>query len=342
MDRKQRILITGATGLVGSYLARTLLNHGFTNVVALRRATSNFNLLGGKENDLKWEVGDLLDGDFLEKVIQEGDVLVHCAALVSFAKKDVELLESVNIDGTANLVNICLEKKVKQFIHVSSVAALGRVKSGSRINEETEWTDSSENSAYAISKHRAELEVWRGHAEGLKVAILNPSIILGGGYWNDGSTSIIGSTAKGIPFYPVGGTGFVDVRDVVKLILLLMTKEVDGERFICNGHNVSYKEVFQKLASELKAKVPSKPLPNILGSLAWRAAWLKSVFTGGTPMLTKETVRTSKFISIYDNKKSTALGMEYRPLEDTFSDIGRVYQSGQSFAVLNVDTEEIG
>jgi dihydroflavonol-4-reductase len=340
MDKAQRIVITGATGLVGSYLARTLVHLGCKNIVAIKRPSSNTRLLGELADSLYWEEGDILDEEFLRSVVKTEDIVLHCAALVSFAKKDVNLLHRINIEATASLVNICLDKKVRQFIHISSVAALGRVKSGTAISEDSEWTDSKENSVYAISKHRAELEVWRGHAEGLKVAIVNPSIILGGAYWHSGSTSIIGSVARGMPYYPVGGTGIVDVRDVVKLILLLIEKEVDGERYICNGHNVSYRQLFQQLAEALHSKVPKRPLPSILGSIAWRAAWLKSLFTGESPMLTKETVRTSKFVSIYKNDKSKQLGVVYRPFHETVSDIASVYKEGQTFALLKVDTED--
>lgn len=335
MDKSRRIVITGATGFVGSYTIRLLLSNGCSNLLCMKRESSRMDLVVDVKDKVTWVNGDILDPVFLYDELKTDDVVIHTAAMVSFAGRDLNQMNRVNIEGTANLVNAALQNRVKQFIHVSSVAALGRVKSGKTMNELTEWVESDENSAYAISKQHAELEVWRGYAEGLQVAILNPSIILGGGYWNEGSTSIIGSVSKGIPFYGIGATGIVDVRDVAKMILTLIEKDINGERYVCSGTNISYKDLFQNIANAIQVKKPTKPLPKLLGEIAWRAEWLKSLFTRRSPMLTKETIRTSRFTSIYDCQKAKKeLDFQFTTIDKTIADIASVYSKEQSYGII--------
>ena len=240
-----RILITGATGLAGSATARRFLAEGHT-VAALHRPGSDRSLLRDLESQIDWREGDILDILSLEKALTDMDYVVHAAAVVSFVPRDEKAMYKVNVEGTANVVNACLKKGVRKLCHVSSVAALGRpdpriIETGATIviDETQRWTDSPNNSAYAKSKYLAEVEVWRGIAEGLSAVIVNPSLILGEGDWQKSSTQLFKYVYDGKPFYTEGTVNYVDVRDIAEAIFELTLSEIDNERFILerwDGH----------------------------------------------------------------------------------------------------------
>lgn len=313
----KRVFVTGATGLVGSYLVKSLLDKGY-KVRASKRKSSNMDLVADVISQIEWVEGDILDVPFLEDALQDIDWVFHCAAIVSFAPNEKELMFKINVEGTANIVNICLDYKIEKLIHCSSIAAIGRPeKLKTPITEETKWKSSKLNSPYAISKYQSELEVWRGYAEGLPVAIVNPSIILGKGHWGKGSTKIFSQIENGLKFYPLGSTGFVDVRDVVKGLILLAEKNIIGERYIINGVNTSFKEFFTKVASKMNVKPPSIKVSPIIQQVAWRVEKLRSFFTKKTPLITKETAKLSSLSYQYSNAKSKSLGLDYHTLEET-------------------------
>lgn len=326
LDRQRTILITGATGLVGSHLLRYLHQAGFTRLRALRRPDSELSLLGRLDDQIDWRVGDVLDADVLEAAMEGVDVVFHCAGLVSFQPRDHEALFRTNVQGTANMVNAALYQQVDQFIHVSSIAALGRSRNGQTIDETTRWERSPFNTRYGISKFQAEQEVWRGHAEGLSVAILNPAIILGGGDWSKGPARFFPLIADGFTFYPSGNSGFVDVRDVVQLLVLLMQKNINGRRFIANAGHYSYREFFQHIAHYLNTSPPSVPVRSWMAEIAWRWSALQSFFTGQPPFLTRETARQSQRTFYYDNTRSLEeLDFTYRDLEATIRETAQLY-----------------
>jgi len=187
----EKILITGGTGFLGSYIIKELIekNHA---VRAIRRSTSKLPFYIPQEIFCKveWVEGDVLDVISLEKAMEGVETVIHSAAVISFLKKEKKWMDQVNIEGTANVVNMAMEKNISRLVHISSVAALGRTKEGAPVSEESEWIESRNNSQYAVSKYRSEMEVWRGVAEGLPAAIVNPSIILGSSYWHDGSGAL--------------------------------------------------------------------------------------------------------------------------------------------------------
>ena len=235
------IFITGCTGLVGSHLIAELINRERTTdngqqtlstIKILCRRNSNLSLLkkvlkryGIDEfpDNVEFVYGDVLDYDILETSMENVDEVYHCAAVVSFDPSDKNSLMHVNVEGTKNMVNAALRCKVKKFCHVSSIAALGRALEGETIDEESPWTHSKNNSVYSNSKHNGEMEVWRGIAEGLNATIVNPSLILGAGRWDSGSCELFNTIAKGFPFYTTGINGFVDVKDVVRAMITLLS-----------------------------------------------------------------------------------------------------------------------
>jgi nucleoside-diphosphate-sugar epimerase len=194
----------------------------------------------------------------LEDALQNITEVYHCAGLVSFNPKDEKKLFSINVDGTANVVNAALNAGVKKFVHVSSVAAIGRIRPGELINEKMEWTPETSNSRYGYSKYLGEMEVWRGVAEGLDAVVINPSIILGPGNWNEGSTKIFKSVYDEFPWYTEGVSGFVDVEDVAAAMIALMKSDITAEKFIVSAENISYQHLFNMIAKAFNKKEASK------------------------------------------------------------------------------------
>lgn len=316
------ILVTGGTGFLGSYLIRLLIRKGY-QVRALRRPNSPMNLVADVASQVEWVEADLTDIIALEDVMKEVSYVMHCAALVSFHQRDVTRMMQVNVEGTANLVNLSLEMGVKRFIHVSSIAAIGRTKERPHLDEKSKWMQSSGNSPYAISKYMGEQEAWRGHAEGLSVAIINPAIVLGSGFWELGSAKFFKQIKEGLKFSPVGRSGFVDVRDVAQFMVHLLESEISGERFILNAENTLYRDFFRMIAAALGAKEPPITVTPFLAEVAWRVEWLKEKLLGTDPLVTKDTARNSVSTFYYNNEKSRAVfGFEYRPLEQTIREIG--------------------
>ena len=217
------------------------------------------------------------------------------------------------------MVNAAIDAGVKKMVHVSSVSALGRIREGETVTEEMIWTEENSNSAYGKSKYLGEMEVWRGIGEGLEAVIVNPSLILGAGNWNMGSSEIFKSAYKEFPWYTEGVSGFVDVRDVARAMILLMNSEIINERFIINGHNSSYKNVFTLMANCFGKEPPHKKVTPTIASLVWRWEALKSSISRKDPLLTKETVRTAQARVYFDNNKlkTNLPELKFYPLEET-------------------------
>ncbi len=293
------ILVTGGSGLLGTSLIGLLLEQGKEV-----RAIYNKTPLSNYENSLLQQVQcDILDVTALEEIMAGITCIYHCAGLVSFRKKDEELLYKINVEGTANVVNVALAVGVKKIIHVSSVAALGRIRETETIHEKMNWTPETSNSKYGESKYLGEMEVWRGIAEGIEAAIVNPTIILGPGNWEDGSTAIFKSVYNEFPWYSNGTTGFVDVNDVAKAMIQLMESDISGERFIVSAHNETYRNVFNSIADAFNKKRPHKEVTPFLAKLVSRMEALKSFFTGKDPLITKETAATAIARVQFDNTK---------------------------------------
>ena len=326
------IFVTGGTGLVGSYLICELLKAG-KNVRALKRKNSDLAIVrkvfskyfpGDKEmfNKVDWVVGDLLDIFSLEDALEGISQIYHSAALISFNPSDRNKMMKINIEGTANIVNIALEKEIKKLCYVSSIAALGRADNDKVTTEETHWKTSKNNSYYAISKYGGEREVWRGVKEGLDAIVVNPSVILGSGGSDSLSTRLILTIWKGLKVYTKGMNGYVDVRDVARSMVQLMESEIVNERFIINSENLFYRDFFILLAGFLGKKPPSIMAPRIVQELAWRFFKITAFISGTKPFITKETARTSRNIHHYSNEKiKNAIGIEFIPIEKSLEDL---------------------
>ena len=262
-----RVCVTGATGFVGAHLVCLLLKKGY-QVNALARSADKIAFFQRIHtyHDLpanlqpQWVYGDLSDTDSLIELSQNCSQFYHCAALVSFSSADREILYQTNVEGTHNVVNACLANNIKHLLYTSSVAALGRNEKQTTINEDAKWVDSKLNSNYAITKHKAELEVWRAKEEGIQIGIVNPGIILGYGDGHSSSNQIYQIAKKNLPFYPTGSNGFVGVEDVASLLIFIAENQLWDKRFICVSENLTYKHIFHLLSQEMGTKMPEKPL----------------------------------------------------------------------------------
>lgn len=293
------ILVTGATGLVGSHLIKELSKTN-GSIVALYNKTKPSSEL---EKLATWKQVDILDITALEEAMQGIKQVYHCAAIVSFNPKEKALLHQFNIEGTANIVNACINANIEKLVHVSSVASLGRIRNGQTVSEEMNWTEETSNSEYGKSKFLSEMEVWRGIGEGLNAVIVNPSIILGAGNWESGSTGIFKNAYDEFPWYTDGSSGFVDVADVAKAMVMLMNSNVSNERFILSGWNLPYREVFDEIATGFNKKKSTKKVTPLIAAIVWRLEKVKSIFSGKNPLLTKETAATAQTNIDYDSSK---------------------------------------
>ncbi|MEO6187457.1 MAG: NAD-dependent epimerase/dehydratase family protein [Ginsengibacter sp.] len=315
--KQQKILVTGAAGLVGAELTRQLLEQGY-DVTALYHSTP----VEINDPNLHIEQCDILDVETLGAIMQRITQVYHCAALVSFEKKEKFRLFKLNIEGTANVVNACLDAGVKRLVHVSSVSALGRIRNNAVITEAMNWTEETRNSIYGKSKYMGEIEVWRGIGEGLEAVIVSPSLILGGSSnWDTGSSAIFKSAYNEFPWYTEGGGGFIDVRDVARIMILLMNTEINNERFILNAENLSYREVFTSIAKSFNKKPPHRKVTTFMTEIIWRIEALKTALTGKKSLLTKETAKTGMTRVYFDNSKilNTLPGFRFIPIEESIN-----------------------
>ena len=292
------ILVTGGSGLVGKELIMQLLAEG-----ASLRAIYHATPISISHLKLELVQGDILDVVRLEEIMQGISHVYHCAANVSYDPKDKMHVLKMNIEGTSNIVNACIDADVKKLVHVSSVAALGRIRKGEMVTEEMNWSEETNNSNYGKSKYLGELEVWRGIGEDLQAVIVNPSLILGGDNWDNGSSVIFKNAYNEFKWYTDGVSGVVDVRDVARAMILLMNSEISGQRFILSGENLPFREIFTRIAECFDKKPPYKKVTPVLAELIWRAEALRTKFTGRKHMLTKETVRTAQVKVYFDNSK---------------------------------------
>jgi dihydroflavonol-4-reductase len=315
------VLVTGGTGFLGAYIINELVNKGIP-VRAIRRSHHLPSFIPAAVlKQVSWMDGDVLDPVGLEESMEGIDTIIHSAAKVSFQDNERRQMFRVNIEGTANVVNLAIEKKIRQLIHVSSVAALGRKNNGTIVTEEKKWEDSKVNTNYAISKNQAEMEVWRGMGEGLQTVIVNPSTILGYGDWNNSSCAIFKTVYTEFPWYTSGINGFVDVEDVARAIVLLSEKNISGERFILNADNWSFQQLLTTIAAGFGKKPPTRHATAVMGSIAWRIERLKKIFSGKLPLLTRESARVAQSKTYFDNGKilRTLPEFSFTPLKQTIS-----------------------
>ena len=314
------ILVTGATGFLGAELIHQLTGQGI-KLRALKREQSVIPELIKNNPLIEWVVADINDFSTLEDAFEGIDQVYHCAAMVSFDPKDKANLFRVNIEGTSNVVNLCVEHQAR-LLHVSSVAALGDAKKGALITEKDFWEYDGKAHSYGISKYEGEMEVWRGIAEGLNAVIVNPSVIIGAGAGFNGSGAIFKLVRDGMPFYTKGATGIVDVEDVAKSMIALMNTDITEQRYIISSENYHYKQFFTEIANGFGVKAPKKEAKSWMLEIGWRVSKLVAMITRGTDSFTKDAARSSLNESLYSNEKiKQAIGITFKPLHQSITEV---------------------
>lgn len=323
---KEKILVTGGTGLLGSYLLRALLLEK-KEVMALYRNHYPLLLSQAETDRINWVKGDVLDVSALQDIMSGISQVYHCAGMVSFNPARVNDMMKINVEGTANIVNIALESGVQKLVHVSSVSALGRKRNHVTVNEKVKWDEEANLSAYGNSKYQAEMEVWRGISEGLDAVIVNPTIILGFSDWHKGSSAMFKNAFREFPWYTDGTSGFVDAMDVAQIMIQLMESEISAERFILSAENRSYKDIFSNMALAFGKKPPHKKATPFLSGLVWRMEKIKNLLSSSDPLLTRETAETAQMHVAFDNSKilNSLPGFRFRSVDETISQYCREY-----------------
>ncbi len=312
-----KILITGITGLLGSYIARRFIPH--EEIYGLKRKESDLRLLGDLTHQIQWYNGDINDFESLEAALEDKDLVIHAAGLISFDPADNDSLMKINVNGTAMLVNAMLENGVKKIIHISSVSALGRSPGDTVLDENHKWATSKQHTPYAISKYLGELEVWRAAQEGLEVMVLLPSVILGKISDQRSSTEIYDHVLTENRFYPKGNINYLDVRDAAEQVYLLYQKGVWGNRFILNSECISYKEFFQKMALVFGKKAPKVKVNSRMMRLILSFLWIGKRLRLTKTLLNPQTARLAQGKVSMDNSKiKNLLKFHFRTLEETF------------------------
>ncbi|MDO9274104.1 MAG: SDR family oxidoreductase, partial [Lutibacter sp.] len=307
------ILVTGGTGLVGSHLLYHLslendairaIHRKSSDLLAVKNVFSYFSSdYEFHFQKIEWVEADITDTISLEEAFINVTEVYHSAALVSFDSKDYQAMCDINIEGTSNIVNFCIANRVKKLCFVSSVATIEKSIINQFMTETDEWNIEKVSYGYAMTKYGAEMEVWRASQEGVPVVIVNPGIILGAGFWHQGSGALFSKIEKGFSFYSEGVMGFVSVNDVVKAMILLMKSDIVNERYILVAENSSFKNIFFQIAQNLGKNPPSIKVTKLMSSIGWRLERLKSILTNKPPSLTKHSAKSIHDKRYYSSEK---------------------------------------
>lgn len=315
------ILVTGATGFLGSELAKQLAAQG-DHLVCLKRGGSVIpDILKPYQAQIRWVEADILDIFALDDALTGITQVYHCAAWVSFNPAHKKMMIKTNVEGTANVVNLCTQYGIR-LVHVSSIAAIGEAKPGELISENNHLEETPHENAYAISKYESEMEVWRGIAEGLDAVVVNPSLIIGANAGSNGSGKIFQTVRQGLKYYTTGSCGLVDVEDVAQSMILLMQSGITDQRFIVNAENWSYQDLFAVTAHNFNVQAPqTEAKPWMLG-LAWRFSVLWRLLSGKPKGVDKISAQASFKKLNYNNTKLTkATGITFKPVSLSVKEI---------------------
>lgn len=319
------ILVTGGTGLVGAHLLLQLVKKN-DSVRAIHREGSNLQnvqkVFSYYEKDstelfkkIEWVPADINDIPALEKVFIGVEYVYHAAAMISFDPGDFEKLMKINAEGTANIVNLSISNAIKKLCYVSTIGTIGKSLNQGLADEESEWSDRN-NNVYAQSKYAAEMEVWRGSQEGLSVVMVNPGVILGPGFWSTGTGALFKTASKGYRFYPPGGTGFVSVQDVVRLMVLLMDSSITNERYIAVAKNMTFREILSQMCPLLGKSKPTTQLKFWQLEIGRLVDILWNLCTGTGRKITRASIHSMKHRDDYSNEKiKEELSFEFESLD---------------------------
>ena len=329
------ILVTGGTGLVGSHLLFELsksqlkIRALYRTKQTIEKVKTVFSFYSNQGDDffnrIEWLEADLEDLPKLETAFEGVTHVYHCAALISFDPSAYYKLRKTNVTGTANIVNLSIINGVQKLCYVSSIATLGF--DPVKITEDTNWSSEDSQSVYAMTKHEAEMEVWRGIQEGVPSVIVNPGVILGPGFFDSGSGILFKRVYKGLKHYTSGVSGYVAVGDVIKSMIFLMNSDLKNERYIMVAENISFLELLTLISKGLNQHPPQKAVGNFVLSIAWRLDWLTHLLTGKKRKLTKNLCKTLTKKSYYSSDKflKTNTAFKFKPISEEVSEVCQLF-----------------
>jgi len=326
-------LVTGGTGIVGAHLLLHLLEQGrpvrathrrSSDREEVRRIFLHYRPDGAALYDrITWVEADLLDPTAVREAMSGVEHVYHAAALVSFDPRDDRALMTQNIGATANVVNAALEAGVRRMLQVSSTATIGHATPGSAADEESPWERDGRTSAYAVSKHEAELEVQRGIAEGLDAVIVNPCVIIGPGRSGRSSMALVERLRRGTSWYPPGANAFVDARDVAAFSVALLERGATGQRHLLVGGNLPYERLFALICTAAGRPVPTRAIKPWMLQVGWRLERLRTLF-GGRPVITRHTAHSALSRRRYDASRAVAVtGLHFRSVDEAVRNVLR-------------------
>jgi len=332
------ILVTGGTGLVGSHLLYqlTVKNENIkaiyrteTSFVTVKKIFSYFtDDVDSHFSKIDWIQADITDLPSLTEAFKDVSIVYHAAALVSFDAKEYRKMRQINIEGTANIVNKCISNSVKKLCYVSSIAAIGNAINNEIVTEENEWNKESNNNGYAITKHGAEMEVWRGSQEGIDVIIVNPGVILGAGFWDLNTGQLFSKVAKGFSLYSDGVTGFVGVKDVAKAMIQLTQSSVKNEQFVLVAENNSFREIFTLIANQFGKKPPTIRVSKTLSNFLRRADAVVTFITRKKRLITTDSVKSLHGKTYYSSEKIIKkIGFNFKSTEEVIEEVCAIYKT---------------
>jgi len=325
MPMNERILITGGSGLLGSYLIRWFRQRGYTQITSTYQ-NSPHTIPNDIRDGVHWIQLSLPDKVASYAIVEGHSWVIHAAGMISYKTKDKYKLLDVNQTGTEHIVNACLAHQVSHLVYVGSIASLGREMDNVTLNEKSPWLDNEFSSGYGLSKYHGELEVWRGAGEGLNTSVVLPSVILGAGVWDRSSLQLVERIVSKAGWYPGGQTGYVDVRDVVQFVGMLLEKSMTGQRWLLNGANMPYSDLYRSFATHLGLNKSFSEAPK------WLAKFIlltSSILRGNR--LGMEMLNQAYSTFSYDASKSLSMeGFQYRGMEQTIREVSAAYQEGNA------------
>ena len=308
-----RVLVTGATGLLGNNIVRALVDQQ-QNVNVLVRASSPQRALEGLP--VQQHVGDVCDAQSVQQAMQGADAVIHSAGYVKIGWKDEDQHQRINVDGTENVAQAARQAGIR-MVHVSTINTLG-LGNESQLADERTWLPGIVECPYVVTKKKGEQMVEQLVSEGLDACIVHPAFMLGPWDWKPSSGEMVVQVARRFtPFAPRGGMSVCDVREVALATVRAVEKGAAGEHFVLAGENMSYFRLWKIIAQVTGSRGPLCPAGPLMrvGAGAFGDLWAK--FSSQEPDVNSAAVGLSSQTHFFSSAKAQAhLGYEIRPTAD--------------------------
>jgi len=312
--RQKTVLITGATGLLGQQVLKSLLASDF-KVYAVKRANS---IIPIESKEVNWIEIDSTEDNLFRLIPDPIDYVIHAAALVSYKKSDQVKISQINTEWTYKLAENAKKAEVRKFIFVSSISALGKKSSDDFIDEMTPKSEDEFLTNYGKSKRQAEEALWQLSENGLPIIIFNPSVIIGPAKRYQSSAQLLAYVSDQKPFYTKGIINYIDVRDLAEIMVGSLEDEIYNEQFVLNSGSISYHDFFRSIAKQLNVKAPYIGVPKFMVIIGAVMENLISKLKGKPATLTLETAKMAGNKKIYNAEKAKkTFDVNYRTLEQT-------------------------